>query len=191
MAKEKVVYTEEQKAAVLAQVETDGIHKAAKAAGIPWQTVTKWAGEAGLKKAKDATDAAKIEAKRKTRATGRKVKEAAATAVETAVGDAKEAADEAKLAHEMATGKAKAKRARKTEERKEKAEKAKESAKKPVRKAQVAKVNLVLQSPMGGAITPEEIVAKLPKGVVDAYVRIDQNKIYWVSKDETGSVEIW
>ena len=44
---------------------------------------------------------------------------------------------------------------------------------------------------MGGAITPEEIAAKVPKEATDVYVRIDENKIYWVSEKETGAVDIW
>lgn len=68
---------------------------------------------------------------------------------------------------------------------------AKTAAKKPATKARAAKLDLVFQSPMGGAITPDEIVKKLPKGAKKAYVRIDENKIYWVNGDETGSVDIW
>ena len=68
---------------------------------------------------------------------------------------------------------------------------AKAAAKKPAAKARAAKLDLVFQSPMGGAITPDEIVKKLPKGAKKAYVRIDENKIYWVNGDETGSVDIW
>ena len=54
------------------------------------------------------------------------------------------------------------------------------------------KVNLVFQSIMGGAVTPDQIVAKLPKETTDAYIKIEENKIYFVLKNgETGSVEIW
>ena len=42
----------------------------------------------------------------------------------------------------------------------------------------------------GGGITPDEIIAKV--GPVDAvYVRVDENKAYWVRGDETGSVDLW
>ncbi len=52
------------------------------------------------------------------------------------------------------------------------------------------KAEVFIQSPMGGEITPEEILAKA--GNVDkVYVRLDQNKLYWVKGDETGSVDIW
>ena len=52
------------------------------------------------------------------------------------------------------------------------------------------KAEVFIQSPMGGEITPEEILAKA--GNVDkVYVRLDQNKLHWVKGDETGSVNIW
>ena len=52
------------------------------------------------------------------------------------------------------------------------------------------KAEVFIQSPMGGEITPEEILAKA--GNVDkVYVRLDQNKLYWVKGDEIGSVDIW
>ena len=52
------------------------------------------------------------------------------------------------------------------------------------------KTTVFIQSPMGGEITPEEILVKV--GNVDkVYVRIDQNKLHWVKGDDIGSVEIW
>ena len=37
-----------------------------------------------------------------------------------------------------------------------------------------------------------EFAAKLPKEAAEVYVRVDENRLYWVSKDgEAGSVEIW
>ena len=61
---------------------------------------------------------------------------------------------------------------------------------KATKKKITQKVEIFLQSPMGGEITPEMILAKV--GQVDkVYVRLDQNKIYWVKGDETGAVDIW
>ncbi len=49
---------------------------------------------------------------------------------------------------------------------------------------------IIIQSPMGGEITDAEILAKV--GTVDkVYVRVDQNKAYWVRGEETGSVSLW
>ena len=49
---------------------------------------------------------------------------------------------------------------------------------------------VIIQSPLGGNITPAEILAKT--GPVDkVYIRVDQNKAYWVRGEETGSVDMW
>ena len=53
------------------------------------------------------------------------------------------------------------------------------------------KLNIMIQSPMGGVITPEEIAAKVPKEAKDVYVRVDENRLYWVGADNVGAVEIW
>ena len=51
-------------------------------------------------------------------------------------------------------------------------------------------MQFIIQSPMGGSITPEEIAEKI--GAADTvYIRVDENKAYWVRKDETGSVDLW
>lgn len=64
--------------------------------------------------------------------------------------------------------------------------------KKPVKKAASAKTELYIQSPYGGNITPEEVIAKVPEGADACYVRVDQNLIWWVCGDgKNGAVEIW
>ena len=90
----------------------------------------------------------------------------------------------------------KPKASEKTEEPKEavkKPEKAEESKKpeKPKAERPAAKpARLVIQSPFGKEITPEEVLAKV--GEVDAvYIRVDQNKAYWVRGKEYGSVDLW
>ena len=61
--------------------------------------------------------------------------------------------------------------------------------KKPAKEKKAA-VKVVFQSPMGGSITPEEIIKKT--GPVDSvYIRVDENKAYWVKGEETGSVDMW
>ena len=52
-------------------------------------------------------------------------------------------------------------------------------------------LEIYIQSPLGGNITPEEIRARLPQGTESCYVRVDQNLIWWVHGDETGAIEIW
>jgi len=67
---------------------------------------------------------------------------------------------------------------------------------KPVKKAPALKPKMkpkmIIQSPLGGNITPEEIEARLPEGTETCYIRVDQNLIWWVRWDGTnGAVEIW
>ena len=62
---------------------------------------------------------------------------------------------------------------------------------KTVKKPKAPKLEIYVQSPLGGNITPEEILAKMPEGVEACFVRVDQNLIWWVRGEETGAVEIW
>ena len=72
----------------------------------------------------------------------------------------------------------------------------KKAAAKPAEKAAAKKpaakkaVEVIIQSPMGGNITPEEIMAKVGKAD-KVYIRVDENKAYWVRGKETGSVDLW
>ena len=84
-------------------------------------------------------------------------------------------------------------KAAKTAEKKPAAEtKAAAKAAKPAAKKPAAKkgVEVIIQSPMGGNITPEAILAKVGKAD-KIYVRVDENKAYWVRGKETGSVDLW
>ena len=66
------------------------------------------------------------------------------------------------------------------------------AAKKPAAKKPAAKkaAEIIIQSELGGEITPDAILAKV--GAADkVYVRVDQNKAYWVRGEETGSVDLW
>ena len=64
--------------------------------------------------------------------------------------------------------------------------------KKPAKKTDTPKTELYIQSPLGGNITPEEVIAKVPEGTDACYVRVDQNLIWWVRWDgKNGAVEIW
>ena len=58
-------------------------------------------------------------------------------------------------------------------------------------RAKAAKLEIIVQSPMGGNITTEEIAAKIPAGADSVFVRVDQNKLWWIKGEETGSVDIW
>ena len=141
-----------------------------------------------VKAVEEKAVATEIEVKKATRAAGRKAK----AKLEEAAAQVSEKVDDAAAAAEIEAGKAKARRTRKAAEAKEAVKTAVEEAKKPGRKARASKLDIVIQSVMGGAITPEEIAAKVPKDAISAYVKVEENKIYWVNKaGETGSVEIW
>ncbi len=66
-----------------------------------------------------------------------------------------------------------------------------EEERKPAKKAKVPKLEIYIQSPLGGNITPEEVAAKMPEGTEACFVRVDQNLIWWVRGEDTGAVEIW
>ena len=74
--------------------------------------------------------------------------------------------------------------------------KKKAAAKKPAAKAKAVKpkavkTEIIVQSPLGGNITADEIAAKVPAGTDSVFVRVDQNKLWWIRGEETGSVDIW
>ena len=111
-----------------------------------------------------------------------KVEKAVKKAPARAKAAAKKVEDKV-VAEEIEVKKTAAKTARKTKETVKKVEAA---AKKPA-----GKLEIIVQSPMGGNITAEEIAAKLPKGAETVFVRVDQNKLWWIKGEETGSVDIW
>ena len=108
------------------------------------------------------------------------VEEKVEKAVKKAPAKAKAAAKKVEdkvVAEEIEVKKTAAKTARKTKETVKKVETA---AKKPA-----GKLEIIVQSPMGGNITAEEIAAET------VFVRVDQNKLWWIKGEETGSVDIW
>ena len=92
----------------------------------------------------------------------------------------------------IAEKKPEAKKAEPGKEAAKKVAEKKPAAKKPAAKKPAAKkaAEVIIQSPLGGEITGAEILARV--GDVDkVYVRVDENKAYWVRGDETGSVDLW
>ena len=53
------------------------------------------------------------------------------------------------------------------------------------------KTKIIIQSPLGGNITPRQVLQKIPDGSDSVYIRVDENKLYWVKGDENGAVDIW
>ena len=63
-------------------------------------------------------------------------------------------------------------------------------AKKAARKKKAGEPQIIIQSPLGGEITPFAILARV--GQVDkVYIRVDLNKAFWVKGDEHGDVDLW
>ena len=131
-----------------------------------------------VEKVKDSFTATEIEVKKNVRKAARNVKETVENAAQS---------DTAAIT-EIEVKKAVSKGSRKAKEAAEKAtEVVKESAKK------VSGVpTIIIQSALGGFITSDDIVKKVPKNTADVYVRVDENKLYYVLEDgETGDVDIW
>ena len=106
----------------------------------------------------------------------------------------KKAAEEKAAAKKPVEKKVETVKAEKVEkvEKVEKAPAKKVAEKKPAAKKPAAKktAEVIIQSPLGGEITGAEILKRV--GDVDkVYVRVDENKAYWVRGDETGSVDLW
>ena len=135
------------------------------------------------RKVADKAAANEIEAK-KTAAKTRRSAKSAAEKAKVAVEDVKEAAEAVEIEAKKTTRKT----ARKVKEAVEAAE---AKVEKKAAKAKAAKVKIIVQSPMGGNITAEEIAAKIPADADSVFVRVDQNKLWWTKGEETGSVDIW
>ncbi|MBE5774628.1 MAG: hypothetical protein E7337_11955 [Clostridiales bacterium] len=141
-----------------------------------------------VKEVEEKAVATEVEVKKATRSTSRKAK----AKVEEAVAQVAEKVADTATAVEAEVKKVAGKAKRTVKKTEAKVEEAAEAAARPARKARAAKLDIVIQSVMGGAITPEEIAAKVPKDAVSAYVKVEENKIYWVNKaGETGDVQIW
>ena len=49
---------------------------------------------------------------------------------------------------------------------------------------------IIIQSPLGGEISAEEILAKVGEAE-KIYIRVDENKAYWVKGQQNGSTDLW
>ena len=132
---------------------------------------------------KDAVEeqavATEIEVKKTVRKAGRKAKEAVEDTVKQA------ATSDAVVANEIEVKKTVRKAGRKA---KEAADDVVKETKRAVKKATL---DIIIESPMGGAISTDEIAKRVPKGTEAVYVRVDENKLYWVKGKKTGDIDIW
>ena len=62
---------------------------------------------------------------------------------------------------------------------------------KPARAKKPSVTEVFIESMLGGSISTEEILKKIPKGTTEVYVKPEENKAYWVKGDKTGSVDLW
>ena len=207
-------------ATILARVAEIGVRKAAAEAGVAWQTVNKWKKDAekaaaalpssdGIKKTLDnlttpegaqeaVTKVMEMVTTSSTPAEPAEVKETAAPAEEK-----KDQIDiSAVLARVAEIGVRKAAAEigvawQTVSKWKKDAEKAATPAastkeeKKEEKKPEEKKTKIIIQSPMGGNITPRQVLQKIPDGSDSVYIRVDENKLYWVKGDESGAVDIW
>ena len=51
--------------------------------------------------------------------------------------------------------------------------------------------SVLIESLLGGTITVEEVLKRVPAGADTIYIKPEENKAYWVKGDETGSIELW
>ena len=123
----------------------------------------------------DKIAAEEIEAKKTVRKTARKAKEVVEAAAQS----------DAAVVEKIEAKKTVRKTARKA---KEAVEPIVEDTKRAAKRAQLS---IIIQSPMGGAISTDEIAKKVPEGTDSVYVKVDENMLYWVKGKETGAVNIW
>ena len=50
---------------------------------------------------------------------------------------------------------------------------------------------LYIESLMGGTITAQEILKRIPSGADEVYVKPGENKAYWVKGKKTGEIDLW
>ena len=144
----------------------------------------------------DVTAAPAVKAEMTDKSAGQKEakseKPAAEPAAEAAAAPAAKAVEPAPAAP-APVGKKAVKPAKRAAAKKKPAEKKEAAPKKAAAKKAAAKKAVpavILQSPFGGEITVDAV--KTLVGDVDkVYVRIDQNKLYWVKGKETGDTDIW
>lgn len=140
----------------------------------------------------DVAAAPAVKAEKADRPEAKIEKPAAEPAAEAAAAPAAKAVEAAPAAPAPVEKKT-VKPAKKAAKEKKAAEKKEAAPKKAAAKKAAAKKavpTVILQSPFGGEITVDAV--KTLVGDVDkVYVRIDQNKLYWVKGKETGDTDIW
>lgn len=130
------------------------------------------------KKEEPKKAAAKAVAKKVAKDTKKKVVKDAEKKVVKETVKAAAGAAAVKGAKKAATAKVKADVAKKAEKPKAAASKKKETV-------------LYIESLMGGTITAQEILKRIPSGADEVYVKPGENKAYWVKGKKTGEIDLW
>ena len=112
--------------------------------------------------------ATEIEVKKKVRSTSRKAKKVVEDVAHTAADEATATATEIEVK-----------------------KKARSTAKKAREAVSALTPSVLIESLLGGTITVEEVLKRVPAGVDAIYIKPEENKAYWVKGDETGSIELW
>ena len=183
---ERKTYTEEQKAEILKKAEETSVMAASKEYGVSRAAIIKWRDSAKAEKAVEKGKAKAAKAKKDVKAAAKK----ADRAVKKSAAKAAEKISDEIVVTEIEAKKAAGKVSRKAKQAKASVKAAVEEAKKPRAARKAPKAEIIIQSPLGGNITPEEVLAKV--GPADQiYIRVDENKAYWVRGEESGSVDLW
>ena len=165
--------------AVLSRVAEIGVRKAAAEAGIAWQTVNKWMKE--KEKEKKTPDEIKEVVEEIAEVVATTVEEKAAEPAATSVEEKKAPVAEEKADEPVATN---------VEEKAVVEEKADE----PLAPVVEERVDLIIESTMGGQISADEIINRVKEKRSDAakiYVKPEENKAYFTYGDSVGAIELW
>lgn len=68
----------------------------------------------------------------------------------------------------------------------------KKAEKKPAARSRKKKAPVIyIESMLGGMITADEILKRIPADAEAVYVKPGENKAYWVNGEQTGDVDLW
>ena len=122
----------------------------------------------------DVAVATENEVKKTARKAGRKAKEKVTEAVDAVADNDKVVATEIEAKKKVRKADRKAKAT---------AENIAEAVKK--------NTTIMIQSQLGGMITPEEVLQRIPEDCDAVYIKPEENKAYWVKGLESGCVNLW
>ena len=170
--------TEEQKNAVPECVPETEMSEAAVEEAV--EAAVEEAAEAAVEEAAE-TDEKSVSDKTEGQAVIDEPKEEKTEVMQTAVEDK---ADTVKAGAEK-----KSAGASRTAERKKKTAEDKKDA--PIEELPDVRMDFVYETAGGRQITLGDIMEKVPEGADTAYIKLEDNQIYWVKGTKKGSVDIW